>query len=814
MKLSELQNGQSATIIKVLGYGSFRKRLTEMGFVRGQQVEVVMNAPLKDPIVYKVMGYEVSLRRSEAAMVEVATAEEIAALINDGAELTLTAGSVVNAEPGTEEAAGDLKKVINIALVGNPNSGKTSLFNSASGGHEHVGNYSGVTVDAKRGRFNYRGYRFNVYDLPGTYSLSAYSPEEVYVREHLAERTPDVVVNVVAASNLERNLYLTTELIDMDCSMVIALNMFDELEISGDSFDHEAFGRMIGVPVVPTISRGGRMIKPLLDTIIKVYEGEDPTVRHVHINYSPVIEAGVAPLKNAIRDSGVAGKQFSPRYLALKMLSRDKYTEKALAQCGEYPEWEAIRDREDARIKKELGEDIETAITNERYGFIAGALKETLVPGTKDEVQTTRMIDSVVTSKLFGFPIFLALLWLMFEATFTLGAYPMEWIEAAVGGLADLVGNVMAEGMLRDLIVDGIIGGVGGVIVFLPNIMILYLFISFMEDSGYMARAAFIMDKLMHRMGLHGKSFIPLIMGFGCGVPAVMATRTIESRSSRLITMLITPFISCSARLPVYLLFVGIFFPSHAGSVLLGIYVLGIVMAIITAKLLRRFVFKKDETPFVMELPPYRMPTGKSIVIHMWDKAKEYLKKMGGIILLASMLIWFLSYFPQHTEEQYEKALTETAALYPDADPEAIAQMEQQKDSYLGRIGQFCEPAFRPMDFNWKVCVSLFSGAAAKEIVISTLGVLYSESDVEAENSTLPARITQVNPQTGRADFTAQNTLAFLAFILLYFPCVAAIAAIARESGHWKWAAFTVIYDTALAWIVAWVVYNIAGLFL
>ncbi len=817
MRLSELQTSQSGIIVRVLGYGAFRKRVTEMGFVRGQSVEVIMNAPLRDPIVYKVMGYEISLRRSEASMIEVITQQEMDNLVDDGQiDISPDAHGLIANERSIERLADYSRKEIRIALVGNPNSGKTSLFNSASGSHEHVGNYSGVTVDAKRGRFHYGGYHFVMYDLPGTYSLSAYSPEEKFVREHLVTQTPDVIVNVVAASNLERNLYLSTELIDMDFCMVIALNMYDELEESGDRFDYEAFGRMIGVPVVPTISRGGRLISPLLDTIIRVYENDDPVVRHVHIHYNPEIEAGITPLKNAIKESGHTSKEFSPRYVAIKLLERDKLAEQTLRSLPEYPAWAAIRDQQVPRIEKKLGEDIETAISNERYGFIAGALKETFTPGVKQEAQTTRLIDSIVTSKLFGFPIFLLIIWLMFEATFVLGSYPMQWIESGVAALGDFVRATMAAGALKDLIVDGVIGGVGGVIVFLPNILILYLFISFMEDSGYMARAAFIMDKVMHRIGLHGKSFIPLIMGFGCNVPAIMAARTIESRSSRIITILINPFISCSARLPVYLLLVGIFFPSHAGTVLMGLYLLGMVVAVITAKLLRKFIFKKDETPFVMELPPYRMPTLRSIIVHMWDKAREYLRKMGGVILVASMAVWFLSYFPRAKEAPVAQAAaveTVTTATEEASGAEAIAMMEQQKNSYLGHLGLALEPVMHPLGFNWKICISLLSGAAAKELIISTLGVLYAETDMDP-GSSLPQKLRAVNPQTGVPDFTMRNSLAFLVFILLYFPCIASLAAIAKETGSWKWAVFSLVYNTTLAWIVAWIVYRVVGLFL
>ena len=684
--------------------------------------------------------------------------------------------------------------------MGNPNCGKTSLFNIASGAHEHVGNYSGVTVDAKKGFFEYKGYHFNIYDLPGTYSLSAYSPEELYVRRYLKDETPDVLVNVVVASNLERNLYLTTELIDMDYRMVIALNMFDELEQSGGKIDYKHLGNMIGVPIVPTVSRSGKGVNQLFDTVIDVYEGRNESVRHVHVNLGNVIENGITPLKNLLKQDPTCTREFSPRYLAIKTLEGDAEVKKILEGADSYPELMKLRDQEVKEIEATLNEDIESAIANEKYGFISGALAETYTPGDKEEARSTRIIDSFVTNKLFGFPIFILLMWLMFEATFSLGAYPMEWIESFVAWLSGLVGTYMPAGPLKDLLIDGVLGGVGGVIVFLPNILILYLFISFMEDSGYMARAAFIMDKIMHKIGLHGKSFIPLVMGFGCNVPAIMATRTIESRSSRLITILIDPFISCSARIPIYILLVGTFFPRYASLVFVGLYVLGIVVAVVTAKLMRRFLFKVDETPFVMELPPYRMPTAKATIRHMWSKAEQYLRKMGGVILVASVIIWFLSYFPRPAES-YERELT------------PHEQMEQQSNSYLGRIGQAMTPLVEPLGFNWKVTTSLLSGTAAKELVVSTLGVLYSENDSD-ETLTLSQRISQPNPATGTPDFTPLVALTFMVFVLLYFPCIASVVAVIKESGSWKWGAFTVIYNTCVAWIVAFIVYQIGSLFI
>ena len=680
-------------------------------------------------------------------------------------------------------------------MVGNPNCGKTSLFNVASGAHEHVGNYSGVTVDAKKGFFEYKGYHFNICDLPGTYSLSAYSPEELYVRRYLKNEIPDVIVNVVVASNLERNLYLTTELIDMDYRTVIALNMFDELEQSGGKIDYKHLGNMIGVPIVPTVSRSGKGVNQLFDTIIEVYEGRDESVRHVHVGLGKVIENSITPLKDLLKEDPTCNREFSPRYLAIKILEGDTEVKRMLEGSESYPELMDIRNAEVEKIETTLNEDIESAIANEKYGFISGALAETYRPGDKEEAKTTRIIDSFVTNKLFGFPIFIFLMWLMFEATFSIGAYPMEWIENGVAWLSEIIGNYMPSGPLKDLLIDGILGGVGGVIVFLPNILILYLFISFMEDSGYMARAAFIMDKIMHKIGLHGKSFIPLVMGFGCNVPAIMATRTIESRSSRLITILINPFISCSARIPIYILLVGTFFPQYASLVFIGLYLFGIIVAVITAKLMRRFFFKVDETPFVMELPPYRMPTAKATFRHMWNKAEQYLRKMGGVILVASVIVWFLSYYPR-PKASYERELT------------PHEQMEQQSNSYLGKIGQAVTPLVKPLGFNWKVTTSLLSGTAAKELVVSTLGVLYSESDAD-ETISLSQKISQPNPVTGVPDFTPLVALSFMVFVLLYFPCIASVIAVAKEAGSWKWGAFTVLYNTGVAWIVSFLVYQI-----
>ncbi|MBP3549782.1 MAG: ferrous iron transport protein B [Rikenellaceae bacterium] len=797
MRLSDLQTGQTAIVLKVLGYGGFRRRVMEMGFVRGKRVEVILNAPLRDPIKYKIMDYEVSLRRSEAQMVEVITEAEAQDMINQLADR-----HVMTEEEQIEQVISTRRRVINIALVGNPNSGKTSLFNALSGGHEHVGNYSGVTVDAKSGTFRYKGYRFNITDLPGTYALSAYSPEEIYVRRHLVDNTPDIVINAVVASNLERNLYLTTELIDINPNMVVALNMYDELERRGDQLDYEQLGAMLGVPMVPVVARDGRGLDQLLQTVIDVYENRDSRVRHIHINHGAVVESGIEALKAVMRPvRDQLPKHFPPRYWAIKLLERDKEAEQTLQSIEGYSEWIAVRDREVERIERQLGEDVEMAVTSEKYGFIAGALRETYQKGEQNPIETTTIIDTIVTHRVFGFPIFFLLMWLMFAATFSLGAYPQDWIEAGVNWLAEWVGGLMEDGALKDLIVNGIIGGVGSVIVFLPNILILYLFISLMEDSGYMARAAFIMDKLMHRIGLHGKSFIPLLMSFGCNVPAIMACRTIESRSSRIITILISPFMSCSARLPIYILLVGTFFPSYASLVLIGLYILGVIVAIITAKLMRRYLYPVDETPFVMELPPYRVPTLQATLRHMWEKAVQYLRKMGGVILVGSLIIWFLSYYPRP-----EHTGTTAAATTEQSAPD-------YSHSYLGQIGRLCEPVMEPIGLNWKGGVAILSGAAAKEIVVSTLGVLYAEESLPANQDELSEEASLGAKLVASGDFDTRTALAFMVFILLYFPCVATLIAIAKETGRWYWAAVTVLYNTAVAWVAAYITYLIGGLF-
>ena len=815
MKLSELKTGEKGVIVKVLGHGGFRKRIVEMGFIKGKKVEVLLNAPLHDPVKYRIMGYEVSLRHSEADQIEVVTAGEVAKTqTNIKPEIETNAGTDTHtAEAPTdqqlEDAAIRKSHDINVALVGNPNCGKTSLFNFISGAHEHVGNYSGVTVDAKEGVAEMDGYTFHIVDLPGTYSLSAYSPEEIYVRRQIIDKTPDIIINVIDSSNLERNLYLTTQLIDMHVRMVCALNMFDESEKRGDHVDADRLGRLFGVPMVPTVFTNGRGVKELFETIIRMYEGnedDDPHYRHVHINHGHELEFGIKEIQEHLKQEADLRERFSTRYLAIKLLERDKDVEDYIKQLPDADEIFRHRDKAASRVMEEMKVDSETAIMDAKYGFIHGALEEAnYKTGDKEDTyQVTHLLDRILTNRYVGFPIFILILAIMFMATFWLGSYPQDWLDSFFGWMGDTIGSLLPDGPVKAMLVDGIIGGVGSVASFLPQILILYLFISFMEDSGYMSRAAFIMDKIMHMMGLHGKSFIPLIMGFGCNVPAVMSTRTIESYRSRIVTMLIIPLMSCEARIPIYIMIIATFFSrGSAPFIMMSLYLIGMVLAVIISRLFSKTLFKGEDTPFVMELPPYRFPTAKALGRHTWEKGKMYLKKMGGIILVASIIVWALSYFPH---------------------PQGLDEHEQQQQSYLATIGKTVEPVFRPQGFTWKLDVGLIAGVGAKEIVASTMGILYSdEKDIDDDNSKYEhinksmsydiaqlhqKSVSEIKPLT---DLTAY---CYLLFVLLYFPCIATIAAIKGETGSWKWALFTAGYTTCLAWAVSALVFQIGSIFI
>lgn len=839
MTLADLTPGEKGVITKVRGRGAFRKRILEMGFVSGKEVSVIQRAPLMDPVEYNVMSYNVSLRNSEAELIEIHTESDVNGIASE-MEFGSRFGNLFNA------TAQQKKKTINVALVGNPNSGKTTLFNHASGLREHVGNYSGVTVEAKEAKFRKGDYIFNVTDLPGTYSITAYSPEELFVRDFIIDNVPDVVVNIIDSSNLERNLYLTTQLIDMDIKMVGVLNMHDELEESGNKLDHEKLGLLLGVPFVPTVGSKGKGVNELLQKIIDVYEDRDTTYRHIHIYYGNTIEPAINRIQDLLYKTGSSEltNRVSSRFLAIKLLEKDRATEVALEKADNYNEILKVVDEEISRIQEASNQDTESLIADSKYGFIAGALKETFQLNPVLQRKNSEVIDTIVTHRVWGIPIFVFLMWLTFYGTFKIGEYPMQWIEWLVQFISVQFSALLPDGMLKDLFIQGIIGGVGGVIIFLPNILLLYLFISLMEDTGYMARAVFIMDKVMHKIGLHGKSFIPLVMGFGCNVPAILSTRIIESRRDRLITMLINPFMSCSARLPVYILFISAFFVNYQGTILFAMYGIGVSLAIVSSLLFNKTIFKKADIPFVMELPPYRTPTIRTTTKHMWNRAEQYLKKMGGVILIASIIIWALGYFPRHTEQDsfYHKKIADIRTQYATMimqtrqSEDVIDQLKQkenedirlvehelesnrQQNSYIGRMGRIIEPVMRPLGFDWKMSVAVLTGVAAKEVTVGTLGVLYqADTDDDVNQSSLISKLQQQvykeGPRKGQPVFTPLVAFSFMLFILIYFPCIAVIAAIKRESGAAKWAVFIVVYTTGLAYLASLLTYQIGSIFI
>ncbi|TNF41037.1 MAG: ferrous iron transport protein B [Bacteroidetes bacterium] len=819
MKLSEVKHSETVVITKVLGHGSFRKRISEMGFVKGKEVRVIKNAPFKGPFEFKIINYNISLRKSEADLIEVIPVNDFIKEENENYQGVIDRDiDLVNQSERT--------KIINIALVGNPNSGKTTLFNYISGSKERVGNYSGVTVDIKKATFTSKGYTFNFFDLPGTYSLTAYSKEEIYVREFIYEQTPDIVINVIDATNLERNLFLTTQLIDMDVRIVAALNMYDELEKRKLFFDRDELAKLMGIPFVPTISSKGIGLENLIDKVIEVFEGKDKISRHIHINYGKDLEEAIKIVRQKIRENRPITDKISSRFLAIKLLEKD---EQVTSLLSNYPNFEDIRkitQKEIHKIETLENDESETIITNAKYSFITGALKETFKNFQQSEKTRSEKIDNVLTHPIWGFPIFTSILFLIFYVTFKLGAYPMDWIDLGVIALSDFIAGLMSDGMLKDLLVSGIISGTGSVLVFLPNILILFLFISLLEGTGYMARAAFIMDKIMHRFGLHGRSFIPMIMGFGCNVPAILATRSMRNKGDRILTMLIIPFMSCSARLPVYILIISAFFDKYQPLYLMGIYAVGILFAFLTAQILNKTFFRNKETPFVMELPTYRLPTVRNVLYHMWDKTKHYLKKIGTIILIGVIIVWALEYFPRETKNTENirteiQKVQQNSTLSPVEMESTIEQLNVQMESdrltnsYLGRFGKLIEPVMRPLGFDWKMSIALLAGLPAKEIVISTMGVLYQTGDDE-NTVNLQQKLRNEKYETGKNKgqlvFTTPTALAFLIFILIYFPCIGVVVAIKNESESWKWALFAVFYTTSLAWIAAFLVYNIGNL--
>ncbi len=766
--------GMTVQVVRVMGDGAFRQRLLEMGFVRGARVTVLKNAPLQDPVEYMIMGSHISLRHSEAAQVEVTEKDA------EFCDMEDAFNGIIETEVAGVDPMAD--NVLRVVLVGNPNCGKTSLFNNVTGAKEKVGNYGGVTVDSKEGWFNIGGRKVQLVDLPGTYSLTEYSPEEMYVRTYIRDNHPDAILNIVDAGNLERNLYLTTQVMDMNIPMVIALNMWDELEKSGDHLDIEMMSRLLGARMVPVTAYNGHGVKEVLQATMEAIDESEQDTLHHNVNYGTLIE-------DCLKELGELCPKLD-RYTVLKIIENDQHAIQLLDGQENAEQAKALAAEMRGRIERDYNDDITSIITDLKYGFVRGALAEALTPNPERATGETKpgySMDRLLTNKWLALPILLVLMWLMFEATFTLGAYPQEWIESGIGWLGDWIGKAMPDGILKDLIVDGIIGGVGGVLVFLPQILILFFCISLLEDSGYMARAAFIVDRIMHRVGLHGKSFIPYLIGFGCGVPAIMATRTLENRRDRIVTILTIPFMSCSARLPAYLLLVAAFFSAKQGLILMSIYLIGILVAAITAIILSKTILKHDKTQFVMELPPYRKPTARNATIHMWSKGKQYLQKMGTIILAASIIVWALGYFPRH---------------------EGQTPQEQIENSYMGQMGKAIEPLVEPLGFNWQMGVSVLTGAAAKEIVVSTMGVLYTgETDADEESTSLKEKLQTATKPNGEPVFNWMVAYSFMLFILLYFPCIAALAAIKREAS-WKWVAFEVVYTTAVAWIVSFIFYQ------
>jgi ferrous iron transport protein B len=712
---------------------------------------------------------------------------------------------------------------LTLALAGNPNAGKTTLFNHLTGARQKVGNWAGVTVEKKEGVLEHRGTRIRVVDLPGIYSLTAYSVEEVVARDFILEERPDVVVDVLDASNLERNLYLATQLIELNIRLVFAMNMVDVAKARGIVTDYDQLARLLGVPIVQTVGTKGQGIAELLDRVKEVALDKDPVARHVHVHYGPEIEEEIRKIRGALKGSPDIATKYYPRWTSVKLIENDPLVRKKVSAAEAGEEILAQVDESRDHVQRIFEDDSETLIAEARYGFISGALKETMRLSAAAKKTMSDRVDQVVTNRVMGFPVFLVFMYLLFHGTFTLGAYPVAWIETGVEALAALASHLMPDGNLKDLVVEGVIGGVGGVVVFLPNIVLLFLGISLLEDTGYMARAAFIMDRIMHTLGLHGKSFIPLLMGFGCNVPAIMASRTLETRRDRILTILVNPLMSCSARLPVYVLMAGAFFPGREGNVIFGLYFLGVALAILMGQLFKRTLFRGEAAPFVMELPPYRLPTVRSLLIHMWEKAKVYLQKMGGVVLAFSVVIWFLGAFPKDIElsQDYrgQQAAIEadlSAALALAESPEEQAALSARAEdalrgvekamaeeriakSYIGRIGRAIEPVIAPLGFDWRLGVSLVTGVVAKEVVVSTMGVLYQVGEAEPNTHGLKNALR-------KSGLTPVTALGFMVFVLIYVPCIVTVITIWKETGSLGWTAFAVSYLFLLAWTMAFLI--------
>ncbi len=669
---------------------------------------------------------------------------------------------------------------ITVALAGNPNAGKTTIFNQLTGARQKVGNWPGVTVEKKEGALTYQGYTFRIVDLPGIYSLTAYSIEEIVARDFILEERPDVVVDVIDASNLERNLYLAVQLMELGRPLVFAMNMVDVAKARGIFIDYDLLSRLLGVPVVRTVGTKGLGLEDLLETIVAVVEGR-VKAQPVSINYGPELEREIRTLAEKIAHLEDIRDKYPPRWLAIKLLEKDPEILRLIKKIPGSQEVLEQLNKSEKRLRRVLDETPEAIIAEARYGYISGALREVVRTSALDRRTVSDRIDDIVTNRFLGFPLFFLAMYALFYLTFKLGEYPVAGIEHMVGLVSRFLEARLPDTLWKELLVQGVVNGVGGVLVFLPNILLLFLGISLFEDTGYLARAAFIMDRVMHFLGLHGKSFIPLLMGFGCNVPAIMATRTLESHRDRVLTILINPLMSCSARLPVYVLFAGAFFPGHESQIIFGIYALGIGLAMILGKIFSRFLIKEEDTPFVLELPPYRMPTIKGLLLHMWEKTKVYLQKMGGVILVFSVIIWGLSAFPR-----------------VGGHPPSI------EESYIGRLGKIISPLLTPLGFDWRMDVSLVTGVVAKEVVVSSLGVLYQEGS-SAHSLKEALRALGINPAVA---------LAFMVFVLIYIPCIATILAIWRETGALKWPLVCICYELTLAWLVAFIVYRVGSILL
>jgi len=750
----------------------------------------------------------------------------------------------------------------NIAVSGNPNCGKTTIFNSLTGAKQHVGNWPGVTVEKKSGHYKYSDHRFDMIDLPGTYSLAAFSAEETVVREYLESDEPDVVVNIIDASNLERNLFFTTQLIELGKPLVIVLNMMDMAEEKGLKIDIDTIATLLGAPVVPVIGRTGEGVDLLKEKILRVCTEVSQKARPLNVNYPRDIESEIEKLSQLINTVDATDKR--ARWTSIKLLESDKQTRdevRSYQNGGEILEQSSASIERIEGIYKDTGRAI---ISHARYGFIQGALRECVIEDLADSVDYSRQIDRVLTNRWLGLPIFGLFMWLMFKATYDVGSIPMDWIDTGLVALMNLISGIMPASMFASLLIDGIIGGVGAIAVFLPNIFILFFIIAVLEDSGYMARVAFIMDRVMHNIGLHGKAFIPMIMGFGCNVPAIMGTRILESRRDRILTVLINPFMSCSARLPVYVLVAGAFFPENAATVIFSMYILGILAAIASGKLFSRTILKGMSKPFVLELPPYQRPTLRSLLLHTWERGFLFIQKMGTVILVGSIIIWVLGYFPRdivlendydgmrskvthnydeqlaELKEKFDLSVAKDRSEYYSemVDYEASSSFKELESQYqlltddlsemkavelynlqqqemgeiteqkwIGRIGKVFEPLVRPLGFTWRESVALITGFVAKEIVVSTYGVLFGVGeDVDESNHGVIAGLRS-------SGMTPLVALSFLVFTLLYTPCLATVAAIKRETGTWAYTLFSIGYSLGLAYLLAYAVMFFGGMF-